>query len=101
MNDRTPRREGEPEPGRQGILGMHGADDTSTRQHVEEVLAVHATRWALESDDRGADGLPTLTYKIRLKKHSRPGDLLQELRARPGPRLAKYTRHEWERCRLG
>jgi hypothetical protein len=91
IEDGRPPAAGEPEPGRTGILRVHAADDTSTRQEVEAVLAAHAKRWALESDDRGADGLPTLTYEIRLKKRSRPADLLQELRARLGPRLAEYT----------
>jgi hypothetical protein len=77
--------------GRSGILRVHAADDSATRREVEEVLGVFAKRWALESDDRGADGLPTLTYEIRLRKRCRPADLLQALRARLGPRLAEYT----------
>jgi Domain of unknown function (DUF4956) len=76
--------------GRDGILRVHAADDGATRKVVEEVLVDHAKRWALESDDRGADGLPTLTYEIRLKKRSRPADLLEALRARLGPRLTEY-----------
>ncbi len=77
--------------GRDGILRVHAADDGATREEVEDVLGVYAKRWALESDDRGADGLPTLTYEIRLRKRCRPSDLLQALRARLGPRLAEYT----------
>src|SRR5688572_8595955 len=76
--------------GRDGILRVHAADDGATRRVVEEVLGTHAKRWALESDDRGADGLPTLTYEIRLRKRFRPADLLQTLRGRLGPKLAEY-----------
>jgi hypothetical protein len=79
-----------PQNGRDGILRVHAADDGSTRREVEEVLGVYAKRWALESDDRGADGLPTLTYEIRLRKRFRPADLLQALRARLGPKLTEY-----------
>jgi hypothetical protein len=77
--------------GRDGILRVHAADDRASRREVEEVLAVFAKRWALESDDRGADGLPTLTYEVRLRKRGRPSDLLQALRARLGPKLAEYA----------
>jgi hypothetical protein len=76
-------------PGRQvGILRVHAADDAPTRRAVEDVLDAHAKRWAFESDDRGADGLPTLTYEIRLKKRSRPALLLDALQDRLGPGLA-------------
>jgi hypothetical protein len=80
--------------GRDGILRVHAADDGATRRQVEEVLEVFAKRWDLESDDRGADGLPTLTYEIRLRKRSRPADLLQALQGRLGPRLAEYRAME-------
>jgi hypothetical protein len=79
---------------RDGILRVHAADDGATRREVEEVLQEYAKRWALESDDRGADELPTLTYEIRLRKRYRPSELLQALRSRLGPRLAEYTAME-------
>ena len=58
---------------RQGILRVHAAEDSRTRRDVEEVIDAHAKRWVFESDDRGADGLPTLTYEIQLKKRYEPG----------------------------
>lgn len=73
---------------REGILRVHAADDIPTRRVAEEVIDAHAKRWVFESDDRGADGLPTLTYEIRLKKRYQPGHLLQALQERLGPRLA-------------
>ena len=73
---------------RDGILRVHAADDIQTRRTVEEVVDAHAKEWVFESDDRGADGLPTLTYEIRLKKRCRPGQLLQALQERLGPSLA-------------
>jgi hypothetical protein len=73
---------------REGILRVHAADDIPTRREVEAVLDTHAKRWVFESDDRGADGLPTLTYEIRLKRRYQPADLLDALQARLGPRLA-------------
>jgi Domain of unknown function (DUF4956) len=76
---------------RDGVLRVHAADDGATRREVEDVLGVYAKRWALESDDRGADGLPTLTYEVRLRKRARPADLLQALRARLEQRLAEYS----------
>lgn len=76
---------------RDGMLRVHAADDMATRREVEEVLNTHAKRWALESDDRGADGLPTLTYEIRLKKRYHPSNLLEALQERLGPKLAEYT----------
>ena len=84
----------DPGAGRDGILRVHAADDGATQREVEDVLGIFAKRWALESDDRGADGLPTLTYEIRLRKRCRPADLLQALRARLGPRLTEYTAME-------
>ena len=44
-----------------------------------------------ESDDRGADGLPTLTYEIRLKKRYQPAHLLGALQHRLGPRLTEIA----------
>ena len=38
-------------------------------------------RWGLESDDSGVDGLPTLTYQVRLKKRCGPDALLGTLEA--------------------
>jgi hypothetical protein len=74
---------------RNGMLRVHAADDIPTRREIEEVLDEHAKRWAFESDDRGADGLPTLTYEIRLKKRYQPAHLLGALQHRLGPRLAE------------
>ena len=74
---------------RQGILRVHAADDIPTRREVEEVVDAHAKTWAFESDDRGADGLPTLTYEIRLKTRYQPAPLLGALQERLGPRLAE------------
>lgn len=73
---------------REGILRVHAADDLDTRGTVEEVVDIHAKRWAFESDDRGADGLPTLTYEVRLKKRYQPEHLLRALQQRLGPQLA-------------
>jgi hypothetical protein len=74
---------------RQGILRVHAAEDARTRGDVEEVIDAHAKRWVFESDDRGADGLPTLTYEIQLKKRYEPGHLLRALQEQLGPRLAE------------
>jgi hypothetical protein len=74
---------------RNGMLRVHAADDIPTRREIEEVIDEHAKRWAFESDDRGADGLPTLTYQIRLKKRYQPAHLLQALQQRLGPHLAE------------
>jgi hypothetical protein len=73
----------------EGILRVHAAEDMPTRRAVEEVIDAHAKRWMFESDDRGADGLPTLTYEVRLKKRYQPGHLLDALQERLGPRLAE------------
>jgi hypothetical protein len=74
---------------REGIVRVHAAEDIPTRREVEEVIDAYAKSWAFETDDRGADGLPTLTYEIRLKKRYQPGHLLQALQERLGPRLAE------------
>lgn len=47
--------------------------------------------WALETDDPGPDGLPTLTYCIRLKKRTPPEAILEGLRERLGPALTQYA----------
>lgn len=91
MGDDAGGAEPAPPTGRSGMLRVHAADDGATRREVEDVLGIFAKRWALESDDRGADGLPTLTYEIRLRKRCRPADLLQALKARLGPRLTEYS----------
>jgi hypothetical protein len=84
-----------PQPGkREGILRVHAADDIPTRRTVEDVLNTHAKRWTLETDDPGPDGLPTLTYVIRLKKRINAETLLQALRERLGPKLAEYSPNE-------
>jgi Domain of unknown function (DUF4956) len=76
---------------RDGILRVHAADDVEIRRAVEAVLGDYTKRWGLESDDAGADGLPTLTYEVRLKKRCGPDDLLGALRERLGPKLTEYT----------
>jgi hypothetical protein len=74
---------------REGILRVHAAEGAPTRRAVEEVIDAHAKRWGFESDDRGADGLPTLTYEILLKKRYQPAHLLDALQKRLGPQLAE------------
>jgi hypothetical protein len=74
---------------RDGVLRVHAADDIPTRREIEEVIDEHAKSWVFESDDRGADGLPTLTYEIRLKKRYQPTHLLGALQHRLGPHLAE------------
>ena len=74
---------------REGILRVHAAEGAPTRRAVEEVIDAHAKRWGFESDDRGADGLPTLTYEVLLKKRYQPGHLLDALQKRLGPQLAE------------
>jgi hypothetical protein len=76
---------------REGVLRVHAAEDLATRQVVEQVLQECTKRWSLESDDAGADGLPTLTYDVRLKKRCTPEELLAKLHDRLGPELAQYT----------
>jgi hypothetical protein len=79
---------------RDGILRVHAAADVETRRAVEAVLEESTKRWGLESDEPGVDGLPTLTYQVRLKKRCGPDDLLGALRERLGPRLTEYTPSE-------
>jgi len=81
---------------RDGILRVHAAADVATRRTVEEVLEGCTKRWGLESDDPGVDGLPTLTYQVRLKKRCGPDALLGALRERLGPQLAEYAPAEGE-----
>jgi Domain of unknown function (DUF4956) len=76
---------------RDGILRVHGADDIATRRAVEEVLDQCTKRWTLDSDGRGENGLPTLTYQVRLKKRCESAELLAKLQDRLGPELAQYT----------
>ncbi len=76
---------------REGMLRIHAADDIPTRRAIEEVLEARTKRWALETDDPGPDGLPTLTYCVRLKKRTSPEDLLEAIRQRLGPELAEYS----------
>jgi hypothetical protein len=79
---------------REGILRVHAAADVETRRAVEAVLEDCSKRWGLESDDPGVDGLPTLTYQVRLKKRCGPDFLLGALRERLGPHLAEYSPNE-------
>ena len=76
---------------RDGILRVHAADDIATRRTVEEVLDECTKRWTLDSDGRGENGFPTLTYQVRLKKRCEPAELLANLQDRLGPELAQYT----------
>jgi hypothetical protein len=76
---------------RDGMLRVHAADDIPTRREIEDVIDRHAKTWVFESDDRGADGLPTLTYEIRLKKRYQPAHLLGALQQRLGPHLAEIA----------
>jgi hypothetical protein len=76
---------------RDGILRVHAADDLATRRVVEEVLGECTKRWTLDSDSRGENGLPTLTYQVRLKKRCDSAELLGKLQDRLGPELAQYT----------
>jgi hypothetical protein len=79
---------------RDGILRVHAADDVETRRAVEAVLEECTKRWGLESDDPGVDGLPTLTYQVRLKKRYSPDALLAALREELGPKLTEYSPSE-------
>jgi hypothetical protein len=76
---------------RDGILRVHAADDIATRRTVEEVLDRCTKRWTLDSDGPSEDGLPTLTYQVRLKKRCDSEELLARLQDRLGPELAQYT----------
>ena len=74
-----------------GILRVHAADDITTRRAIEGLLDSHTKRWTLESDDPGPDGMPTLTYCIRLRKRIGSEELLEALRGRLGPKLAQHS----------
>ena len=77
-------------PGRQaGMLRVRAADDIDTRRSIEEVLEPRAKRWALVSAEPGPDGLPAITYQVRLKKRRDWRELLDALHARLGPQLAE------------
>ena len=76
---------------RDGILRVHAADDLATRRTVEEVLDECTKRWTLDSDGRGENGFPTLTYQVRLKKRCESAELLAKLQDRLGPELAQYS----------
>ena len=79
---------------REGILRVHAAVDVETRRTVEAVLEDCTKRWGLEADVPGVDGLPTLTYQVRLKKRCGPDSLLGALRERLGPQLSEYSPHQ-------
>ncbi|HET9041076.1 MAG TPA: DUF4956 domain-containing protein [Gemmatimonadales bacterium] len=76
---------------RDGMLRVHAATDVETRREIEDVLESRTKRWTFESDDRGADGLPMLTYCVRLKKRTPSESLLEALQERLGRALAEYT----------
>lgn len=73
---------------REGILRVRAADDVETRRSIEDVLETRAKRWSLESSESGPDGLPALTYQVRLKKRRDWNELLDALQARLKSQLA-------------
>ncbi len=76
---------------REGILRVHATNDVPTRRAIEDVLEAQTKRWALESDTPGTDGLPELTYQVRLKKRISSQTLLDALHREVGPKLAEYS----------
>ena len=76
---------------RDGTLRVHVADDVDIRRSIEEVLEARTKKWSLESQEPGPDGLPMLTYCVRLKKRTPSEVLLEALRGRLGPALAEYA----------
>ena len=76
---------------RDGMLRVHAASGAETRREIEDVLESRAKRWTFESDDPGADGLPMLTYCVRLKKRTPSEALLEALQERLGRTLAEDT----------
>lgn len=72
----------------EGILRVRAANDIETRRGIDEVLRTMAKNWALESEEPGPDGLPALTYQVRLKKRREWHELLDALQKRLGPDLA-------------
>lgn len=75
---------------RDGVLRVHAAD-VAIRRSIEDVLQSRTKRWTLESNEPGSDGVPTLTYCVRLKKRTPSEALLEALKARLGPALAEYA----------
>jgi uncharacterized protein DUF4956 len=84
-----PSNDGDAPVRRDGILRVRAADDFDTRRSIEGVLTSRAKRWTLESAEPGPDGLPALTYRVRLKKRQQWSELLEALQARLGPQLAE------------
>jgi Domain of unknown function (DUF4956) len=76
---------------REGILRVQAASDSDTRRVIEQVLNDSTKRWTLESDSPDPDGLPQLTYQVRLKKRVDSQQLLDVLRQEVGPKLAHYA----------
>jgi hypothetical protein len=76
---------------REGVLRVHAADDVPTRRAIEQVLNARTKRWTLESNGPGPDGLPELTYQVRLKKRVGSQELLEALHQEVGPKLAEYA----------
>ena len=75
---------------RDGMLRVHASDDIPTRRLIEEVLDGHTKRWTVETDEPGPDNLPSITYRVRLKKRIPSDALLQALRERLTPGLGEY-----------
>ena len=90
LSDETPTSD-QPSNKRDGILRLHITDDPDTRRVIEQVLNERTKRWTLESDSPGEDGLPQLTYQVRLKKRVGSQELLEVLQQEVGPKLADYT----------
>jgi hypothetical protein len=85
----TPRNDGDgASPKREGILRVRAADNVETRRTIKDVVEARAKRWVLESEEPGPDGLPALTYRVRLKKRREWSELLEALQTRLGPQLA-------------
>ncbi|HEY7634408.1 MAG TPA: DUF4956 domain-containing protein [Gemmatimonadales bacterium] len=70
---------------REGMLRVRAADDAPTRATVESVLQQFAKRWTLDAENTALDGVPALTYQVRLNKRVDPEELLTALHRQLGP----------------
>ena len=75
---------------RDGMLRVHAASGAETRREIEDVLEVPSAGRS-KATIRGADGLPMLTYCVRLKKRTPSEALLEALQERLGRTLAEDT----------
>jgi len=66
-------------------------DAPEVSDNCHSVLESRTKRWTFENDDRGADGLPMLTYCVRLKKRTPSESLLEALQEHLGRALAEYA----------